>query len=183
MSVDLKKLANINKEIKYAVYGYIREHKPLFASKEYNIFNNIPDLIPSVCILYADHHERFESIGDNVVYVNEDKTAIKKQKPGKNPVEHCYGSVVVSGKSNYICKWELKMLNMSRLKGTCITVGIASTKLTDTTGSSYKSGDEFYVHSNYGWARDHIQMRYRTNGQQLGKYYQGCDCCYIGYDF
>ena len=169
---DLKRLGNIDKDTKFTIYGYIRENQPFFASAEYNIFNNIPDLVPSLCILYFDCGDIFEIIGNGLVYVDNDRSTVLMQKKIL-AASHCFGSVIVSSKSNCICKWDLKMINIPQTVATSIVVGIASTRK-DGRLSGFNLGDQYYIYSNYRWCRDHIGSRNRDSDDGgMTKYFSG----------
>ena len=72
---DFKKLADIEDEAKYVVFGFIREHEHEFKSLEYNLFNNMPVLIPSLCILYYQCiSDYFESLANKIRTSNNNRT-------------------------------------------------------------------------------------------------------------
>ena len=174
MSVDLKKLNDIDEQTKFTIYGYIREHQSSFASEEYNIFNNIPDLIPSLCILYFDSGDRFGIIGEAISYVDGDKTTILMVRSAENKSKsNCYGTVIIPSDSKSVYKWDMKLIKVPRSDETCIAVGVTSTKRSIDSKSSYKLGDNYYIYSNFGWYRDHGK-RYRSSvDYRKRQYYTG----------
>ena len=171
MAVDLRRLNNIPNKTKWTVYGYIREHHALLKLEEYNIFKNIPDLIPSLCILYFDFCDFFAIIPNGVIYKSDDKKSISSIFGG---VRRCYGSAIISSDSNCICKWDLKILNIpkSSRSRTCIKIGIASTELSAENNQKKKLGDRFYVHSNYRWCKTHTGFAHHRI-EKMSKYYTG----------
>ena len=175
MATDFKRLDLIDNEIKYAIFGYIRENQHLFASNEYNIFNNIPDLIPSLCILYFDFCDFFKTIPSvDISFVDGDKKSIVSNKNDEDAYmgyRPCFGSVIIPSDSNCICKWDLKIINLPNTRGTCIIVGVASTEYSGR--SSYKLGDKFYIYSNFSWCKDHIQRRTNFRDRRMEIYKTG----------
>ena len=74
MASKLKKLQDIDNRIKCTVCGYVREHQSMIESQEYNLFNNIPILIPSICTLYYDPNDYF--IANKKVKLSKDRKTI-----------------------------------------------------------------------------------------------------------
>lgn len=104
-------------------------------------------------LLYFDCGDRFQITGDGMVYVDEDKKTISKEKETRRSSE-CYGSVIISSTDKCICKWDLTLKIPERLRHTVIKIGIASTQLTND--ESRLLGDKFYINSNVGWCKTHL---------------------------
>ena len=157
MTANLRRLNDIAKEVKVSVSGYIRENQYLFQSEDHGIFNNIPQLIPSLCILYTDPGDRFEIIGDGIAYVNGDKTTIVKPKTFKGPRSStCYGSEHIQSNKKSITKWDLKIVNIpSKCGVTAIKIGVASAVLSSNSKPKNILGDRYYINSNVGWVKTH----------------------------
>ena len=168
MAVDLRRLITIPTNTKSTVYGYIRNQHALFTSEEYNIFKNIPDLIPSLCILYFDSCDFFEIIPSGAGYKSEDKRCISNITQRKS---QCYGSLIISPDSNCICKWDLKMIDIPK-SGTCIKVGIVSTQTSVDNQRKNRLGDAFYVYSNYRWCKTHTGFDHHAT-EKMSRYYTG----------
>ena len=180
MSVDLRRLLYIEQDKKYCISGYIREESKLFASKKYSIFNNIPDIIQSLCTLYAEASDYFKIIPEGVSTGDGgDETSICKYWKNAK-MKKCYGSVVIPSLSNCIALWKLKVINVplhwdnpnGEDYGEKMIVGIASTE------SSENEMDELgkYYYGNYHDIDSEYEIEITLNLQEDGystKYFMG----------
>ena len=152
MLAKLKRLDEISKQSKYVIFGYIREHHRSFASDDYNIFNHIPDIVPSLCISYYHQTDTFRILGDKIAYRDNIKPSmIKAESSRYQTMSSSYSDVIIPSTTKCSCTWNLKMINITRHDRTCIKVGIASTK----SGWKGTLGNEYYIHSNLGWCKTH----------------------------
>ena len=97
----------------YMTSGYIRQQTlQCFKTSEYTLFQNIPDIIASVCKLYFDTIDHFEVIGRGV-HVSDNKMCITKEICGWENTS--YGSIKVPANTQNIHKWWFKIKSKARL--------------------------------------------------------------------
>ena len=118
----LKRLNRIDRESKYAVSGFVRKYQVIIESAEYNLFNNIPILIRSLCTLYYDPSDNFEGNKD-VILSSDNKSILGISE--ESDFATCRGRVIISSKEKCKAKWDLKMLNIPSDDETVVLVGVA----------------------------------------------------------
>ena len=195
--IDLTMLKEIDKDVRYLIFGYMRSSELLFDDN--NPYYNIPDFVCTIClwyycILYMTNDKFDIAAGD--IEISEDKLTITK---GAADAEFysVYGTQGIPSMSQMHCKWKFKM---NRLYGNCY-VGISSKKCLDSPfhyksspnycyymlGWKIKCG-QFNDREKYGkkfWDRDYLTMeldmnkkelRYAVNDEDQGVAFDDIEC-------
>lgn len=130
MANAFKLLSKIDRKIKYSVYGWIRE-----AEKELKLAH-IPTMLSSICILFCNDFDVFESMGCNLKAIKWNTCAIaEKEYPRYSELgaydrskcdiksNICYGKNQISSTSNKIFEWKFRFTTTS---STWCQIGIIS---------------------------------------------------------
>lgn len=152
-----KKLSAIEDNKKNSVYGWIRE-----AERDLRL-HHVPLMISGLCILYFDENDKFNSIGNNVQISNEKKTI---EKVGNHDTwdNMSYGEMIINSKTNYICKWRLKIRGFMCH---CI-VGISDCKETDV--DIYELDDvNIYGFTSWGTKYRQLTSKRKSNDDEPEK--------------
>ena len=97
--MSLKRLKTANKQFKYSVFGYLRDHE-----KKQSI--NIPEMIKYICLNYYLLTEKFTKHGD-AMSLNESKDTVQKND-NIDVVNSVYGDVPIDIKDESIIEYEWK---------------------------------------------------------------------------
>eukprot|EP01084_Bolivina_argentea_P069023 125643_1 len=105
MSKAFKKLQRIDKNIKYIVFGYIRE-----CEQQLNLSSNVPPMISFMCLLYHFHGEYFQNTG-NDINMSTDRAIITKIENPKHGIwsNVSYTKQWIDSDTNLLVKWTLKV--------------------------------------------------------------------------
>ncbi len=124
MSSFLKLLSKVDTKTKATVYGWIREAEISLQIAQ------IPMMLSSICILYYRDEEIFDTIAKHTK-LSQNKKCVTKI--GADYECNCnYGLTEIASNSDYICRWDLKIIKKSESVRGGIRVGISSIR---------KSGD------------------------------------------
>ena len=163
MSLKRAQLAAIDNETKFTVTGYIRnQHKSLFKSSQYVLFQNIPIAISSLCTLYYHLCDYFELIPDSTSISN-NKRCIKQQVVHHRHTN--FGFMKIASKGKSICEWHLNYTEGDHGSSyrQIVWIGISSKPFNPNA----------YCHSQPG-DLDHKHFAYGYGNRQAYNYYGGC---------
>ena len=149
MSSKLKRLQHIDQTTKRTVSWFIRKYQKILVLSEYNLFHNIPLLIPSLCTLYADSNDYF--IANKDIKLINNRTEIDGLQSDAE-FGACRGSAIIPSTIDCKAKWVLKVKNVPDPRGTRIVICVADIKSVFSKDYDDIRG-EFYCYSSYGWAK------------------------------
>ena len=131
-------------EAKLLVVGYIREFgDELKSSRNSALFQNIPDLITSICVLYYYIDEYFALINEQHTKISNNNTTINKV--GYSNWNHSsYGKVIIPSTNDHVYKWYIKI---NRTNQGQICMGISSSA---SIRESYYYSSDSYNYSIWG---------------------------------
>ena len=213
MSHKTKQLSAIDNHTKYSVYGYIKsQHKSLFKSSPYALFQNVPIAISSLCTLY--YHIEDNLVGSkgsipNLVTISEDGKTIKKRNDPWQirfamPLYHYdndnHGSLIIPSTNKGIYTWSIKMVYLPLMRYS-IVIGIKSDGYQLATrkhlnysyfirypagNGSLESHDSkfgrFYGANDIFITGDVIKMELNLKNRQI-EYYKNDECLGVAFDF
>eukprot|EP01084_Bolivina_argentea_P037165 68717_1 len=113
MSHSLNHLKSINTDIKYTVFGYIRECETKLC-----LHTNIPIMVSYICLSYYFHGEYFDKCSNDIVISNSTNTITKKEGHNSNNsinnivsawCNTTYGKLWIESDIDQIAKWTLKL--------------------------------------------------------------------------
>ena len=174
---------------KLSVFGYIRsKHILLFKSNQYQLFENIPISISSLCTLYYHSFDYFRSnLASSTVKItkNDTKIMLKEISNGADVItkNSSFGNFIISSEEPCIYKW---YLNINDIKSRCqVIVGISSYpwvtdnrfywnddnryyayKLTDVWEQLRSHDDDSIVTTEYGQWQGDISLCMEVNMKQ-----------------
>ena len=106
MAACLKHLKSIKQDIRFTVFGYVRQNED-----KLTLFCNVPSMICYLCLSYYYHGECFEKAGDDLKISN-DKTTVEKVANGMFDVNFrntSYGKTWIDSSINQIVEWKFKI--------------------------------------------------------------------------
>ena len=103
MSSFLKQLKSIRPDIKFTVFGYVRQ-----SENELSLFCNVPSMISYLCLSYYFHGDYFEKAGDDI-QISNDKTTITKISEKYNWFNTSYGKTWIESSIPQIVEWKFKI--------------------------------------------------------------------------
>lgn len=110
MAFKLKNLKEVENRTKCLIFGYAKKIKPTLATC--NLFQAIPQLITSTCILYYFETDKFliKDPYSVITLLNKGKTFRKHAKNSSYSGLHCItGQVMLSTSKPLNCKWTIKI--------------------------------------------------------------------------
>ena len=138
MSSKLKQLKEIDTNTKYTVSGFIRgQHKSLFKSSRYALFQNIPISISSLCTLYYHTRDYFKIFNEEKFSVTDNNKTLSKEKNDSKWINSSFASWLISSTDKCVYKWHLKVTNKEINGEIPVVIGIAS--------DPYNANDPFYI--------------------------------------
>ena len=140
---QIEKLKSIDDKTKYLIFGYNRNLQSQLAT--YTLFQNVPDLIHFLCILYYLKIDEFEIVDPNIYSVSNNGHTIKCDKGYWKGT--AYGSIVIPSTSKFNGKWTIKLDECVKER---VMFGISSKILKDTQQALYSHNEyPFYCYSGY----------------------------------
>ena len=106
MASFLKQMKCIKQDIKFTVFGYIRQNE-----NNLSLFCNVPSMISYLCLSYYFHGEYFEKVA-NDVNVSNDKMTITKISNTNNWKNTSYGKTWIDSIIPQIVEWKFKINKM-----------------------------------------------------------------------
>ena len=95
----------VDRESERIVHGYIRlQHKVLFQSNMYPLFQNIPGSISSLCTLYYHLYDYFDKIHPDMKLSNNSKTIEKLTGEDHDYNNSSYGKLIIPSMDECIYK-------------------------------------------------------------------------------
>ena len=141
----MSKLTYIDKQTKYAVYGWIRE-----AERELKL-SFVSEII-EICILYYDQGEIFDIIGRSVTLSQDKRCATQIIGRTLDGWQNNFGRIRIPSRCNIVCKWDLKIMKLK--VGDDIKIGFCAESQDLYNNNEYRytwwsDGDLFFNRKKY----------------------------------
>ena len=160
----LKQLELINDKTNHLVYGYNREMKCKLGN--YKLFENIPSMVHSLCMLFYYQMEQFEIYGDDLkcsIY----NTSITGLMPIKSiNYQTAYGKFMIASTKKFNGKWTIKL---NKCRQGMLAIGITSKVFNNGNKFDYDTSAPYYAYNGfcgYKWDKGGVEQfgqQYRTN--------------------
>lgn len=146
----LKKIKNVNQYQKFIVFKYIK-----LIESTIILYNNIPETIKYLCLLYFHQHEIFTKHGLDIK-VHNNKMTISKIKNNNNWNNTSYGNIWIDSSINQIIEWKflINKLNYNEEKG--ILIGIVTSDKQLNTNTFVKNNNKYKP--NYAFSDDGCRL-------------------------
>lgn len=163
----LKRTREIDAQTKLSVTGYIRlNHKSLFNTNQYALFQNVPDSIYSLCILYLHLQEYFDRIHQSF-RISEDKSTINHKAEFWNNSN--YGKFVISSTESCIYKWYLK-INYKPSSSHQYNIGISSAPYDTSSAFCWQDKKHYNFWPRFGGGSNAGYDRYSSHKRDTPKF-------------
>ena len=149
--VDLKRLKQVDIRTELLVNGYVRVIIDTLGG--HTLFENVPNYIHSLCMLFYFVYEYFDIIGKGVS-VSDDRSRITRNSdvdPSNRYLNTSFGKTKILSMESKIYRWEIKIHKGSRF----VTIGISS---------NYDHRDKHFVKTISSVSDKHIYYAYNGYG-------------------